>query len=56
MYVCSKYTGRKWATFAYVWGKILDLRMHKIYFKSPTSDKAWNQFLYLPLLTKPPVI
>ena len=48
---------RKLAPFDEIWGKILDFRLHKFEVmsifkecaflqKSPTSEKAWNQFLY----------
>ena len=48
---------RKLATFDDICGKILDFRLHKfevmsilkgwaLLQKSPTSEKAWNQFLY----------
>ena len=47
---------RKLAPFDDIWGKILDFRPHKfevmsilkeyaLLQKSPTSEKAWNQFL-----------
>ena len=50
-------TGRKLTPFDNIWGKILDLRLHKfevmsiskecaLFWKSPTLEKAWNQFLY----------
>ena len=50
---------RKSAPFDDIWGKILDFRLHKFQVmsilkecallqKSPTSEKAWNQFLYKP--------
>ena len=48
---------RKLTPFDDIWGKILDFRLHKfkvmsilkecaLLQKSPTSEKAWNQFLY----------